>query len=77
MADGWPVGGQNRKKESAKHMKRVLKPTSYQTKKAADKVGLNHHVQINIQKKLRTLKGKIHWEGDLEAMRKDFADDHH
>ena len=58
-------------------MKRVLKPSSYHAKKAAKKVGLNHHVQINIQKKLRTLKGKIHWEGDLEAMRRDFADDHH
>ena len=52
-------------------MQRALKSGRYRTKKAAIEQGLKLLVQINSQKKLRDLKGKIHWEGDLEAMRRD------
>jgi len=52
-------------------MSRALKSGGYHTKKAAIEQGLKLLVQINSQKKLRNLKGKIHWEGDLEAMRGD------
>jgi Arc/MetJ family transcription regulator len=54
-----------------KLMQRALKSGAYRTKKAAVESGLKLLVQINSQKKLRTLKGKIQWEGDLEAMRRD------
>ena len=54
-----------------KLMKQALKSGGYSTKKAAIEQGLRLLVQINGQKKLRQLKGKIHWEGDLEAMRRD------
>ena len=52
-------------------MKRALRSGTYRTKKAAIEQGLRLLVQINSQKKLRQLKGKIRWEGDLESMRRD------
>jgi Arc/MetJ family transcription regulator len=54
-----------------KLMNRVLKSGGYRTKKAAIESGLKLLIQVNSQKKLRALKGKIHWDGDLEAMRRD------
>ena len=54
-----------------KLMKRALRSGAYRTKKAAIEQGLRLLVQINSQRKLRELKGKIHWEGDLESMRRD------
>ena len=52
-------------------MARALKAGRYRTKKSAIEHGLKLLVQINAQQKLRALKGKIHWEGNLEAMRRD------
>ena len=52
-------------------MRRALKSGGHRTKKAAIEHGLRLLVQISSQTKLRTLKGKIHWEGDLESMRRD------
>lgn len=52
-------------------MSRAQKSGGYKTKKAAIEHGLKLLVQINSQRKLRGLKGKIHWVGDLEAMRRD------
>jgi Arc/MetJ family transcription regulator len=54
-----------------KLMNRVLKSGGYRTKKAAIESGLKLLIQVNSQKKLRALKGKIRWDGDLEAMRRD------
>jgi len=52
-------------------MARALKSGEYRTKRAAIEHGLKLLVQINSQQKLRKLKGKIHWDGDLEALRRD------
>lgn len=52
-------------------MNRALKSGGYRTKRAAIEKGLKLLVQINSQQKLRKLKGKIHWDGDLEVMRRD------
>jgi len=52
-------------------MARALRSGGYRTKKSAIEAGLRLLVQINSQKKLRELKGKVRWEGDLEAMRRD------
>ena len=52
-------------------MNRVLKSGSYRTKKSAIEDGLRLLLQINSQRKLRALKGKVAWEGDLEKMRRD------
>jgi len=52
-------------------MSRALRFSGCRTKRAAIESGLRLLVQVNSQKKLRSLKGKIAWEGDLEAMRSD------
>ena len=52
-------------------MTRALRSSGCRTKRAAIESGLRLLVQVNSQQKLRQLKGKITWEGDLEEMRKD------
>jgi len=52
-------------------MSQALRSSGCRTKRSAIESGLRLLVQVNSQKKLRSLRGKITWEGDLEAMRKD------
>jgi Arc/MetJ family transcription regulator len=52
-------------------MSRALRSSGCRTKRSAIEAGLRLLVQVNTQKKLRLLKGKVAWEGDLEAMRRD------
>jgi len=54
-----------------KLMSRALRSSGCRTKRSAIESGLQLLVQVNSQKKLRTLKGKITWDGDLEEMRRD------
>ena len=41
------------------------------TKRETVEKGLSLLVRIEKQKELLKLRGKLHWEGDLEAMRRD------
>jgi Arc/MetJ family transcription regulator len=52
-------------------MSRALKSGGFRTKKSAIEGGLRLIVQLNSQKRIRELKGRIHWDGDLESMRRD------
>ncbi|MCX5758572.1 MAG: type II toxin-antitoxin system VapB family antitoxin [Candidatus Hydrogenedentes bacterium] len=52
-------------------MNRALKSGGFQTKRSAIEAGLRLVVQVHSQKQLRKLRGKIAWEGDLDAMRRD------
>jgi Arc/MetJ family transcription regulator len=54
-----------------KLMEHALKSGDYPTKRMAIECGLKLLIQVNSQNKLRKLKGKIRWEGDLESMRRD------
>ena len=54
-----------------KLMSRALRSSGCRTKRSAIESGLRLLVQVNSQKKLRALRGKITWEGDLEEMRRD------
>jgi len=54
-----------------KLMSRALRSSGCRTKRSAIESGLRLLVQVNSQKKLRSLRGKITWEGNLEEMRKD------
>ena len=54
-----------------KLMARALRSSGCRTKRSAIESGLRLLVQVNSQKKLRTLRGKITWQGDLEEMRRD------
>ena len=50
---------------------RAMRTSGCRTKRSAIESGLRLLVQVSSQKKLRDLKGKIAWEGDLEEMRRD------
>jgi len=52
-------------------MAQALKVGAHRTKKAAIEEGLRLLVQFNSQKKLRKLRGKIKWQGNLQEMRRD------
>ena len=54
-----------------KLMSRALRTSGCRTKRSAIETGLRLLVQVNSQKKLRSLRGKIAWDGDLEEMRRD------
>lgn len=42
----------------------------YKTKKAAIEAGLRLLVQMNSQKRISSLRGKVKWEGNLDEMRR-------
>ncbi len=50
-------------------MKKALNLGGYKTKRAAIEAGLRLVVQMNSQKRIRDLRGKVRWEGDLDEMR--------
>jgi Arc/MetJ family transcription regulator len=52
-------------------MNEAMKAGSFKTKKAAIEAGLRLLTQRQAQEALLALRGKIHWEGDLDAMRRD------
>ena len=54
-----------------KLMKDALRTTGAKTKREAVELGLRTLVQLGQQVQARQLKGKIAWDGDLEAMRTD------
>ena len=54
-----------------KLMKDALRATGAKTKKEAVELGLRTLLDLRIQEKARELRGKITWEGDLNAMRTD------
>jgi len=54
-----------------KLMSRALRSSGCRTKRSAIESGLQLLVQVNSQKKLRALKGKITWDGDLAETRRD------
>jgi len=54
-----------------KLMKDALRATGAKTKREAVELGLKTLVQLRAQEKARELRGKITWEGDLDAMRTD------
>jgi Arc/MetJ family transcription regulator len=52
-------------------MKRAMRASGAATKREAVEKGLKLLVQMKVQEKIRTLRGKVRWEGDLDAMRRD------
>jgi len=52
-------------------MKRVLKLTGLKTKREAVELGLRTLLRLRRQREIRRFRGKLPWEGDLEAMRTD------
>lgn len=54
-----------------KLMADALKASGARTKREAVELGLKTLLQVGRQADVRSLKGKVNWEGDLEAMRRD------
>ena len=52
-------------------MNEALSLTQLKTKKAVVEAGLKLLIQLKKQEQLKTLRGKLKWEGDLEKMRLD------
>ncbi len=52
-----------------KLMKDTLKATGLRTKREAVELGLRTLLRLRKQEEIRNYRGKLSWEGDLEAMR--------
>ena len=52
-------------------MKSVLKATGLKTKREAVELGLKTLLRLKQQERIKAFRGKLHWEGDLDAMRTD------
>ena len=54
-----------------KLMAETLRLTGLKTKREAVELGLRTVLRLRQQEKLRQFRGKLAWEGDLDAMRAD------
>ncbi len=54
-----------------KLMDLALKLTGLKTKKEVVEEGLKTLISIRKQAKLKALRGKLQWDGDIEKMRRD------
>jgi Arc/MetJ family transcription regulator len=54
-----------------KLMREALRASGASTKKEAVERGLRMLVRVNKQAEIRKFRGKLRWEGDLDAMRTD------
>ena len=54
-----------------KLMKDTLRVTGLKTKREAVELGLRTLLRLRQQEQIRRFRGKLNWEGDLDAMRTD------
>jgi len=54
-----------------KLMKDTLRATGLKTKREVVELGLRTLLRLRQQEEIRQLRGKLAWEGDLDAMRTD------
>jgi Arc/MetJ family transcription regulator len=54
-----------------KLMDDALRATGLKTKREAVELGLRTLLRLRQQEKIRQLRGKMPWQGDLDAMRAD------
>jgi Arc/MetJ family transcription regulator len=52
-----------------KLMRETLRVTGLKTKREAVELGLHTLLRLGKQQEIRQLRGKLHWQGDLNAMR--------
>ncbi len=52
-------------------MQEALQVTGLKTKKEAVELGLKTLIRLKKQAAIKELKGKLQWEGDLDALRTD------
>jgi len=54
-----------------KLMRDTLRATGVKTKREAVELGLRTLLRLKRQSEIRRLRGKLDWQGDLDAMRSD------
>ena len=54
-----------------KLMKDTLRATGLKTKREAVELGLRTLLRLRRQEEIRRFRGKLNWQGDLDAMRTD------
>ena len=54
-----------------KLMADTLRATGIKTKREAVELGLKTLLQLRQQAEIKKFRHKLHWEGDLDAMRRD------
>jgi Arc/MetJ family transcription regulator len=54
-----------------KLMEDTLKATGLKTKRDVVELGLRTLLRLRQQEEIRQFRGKLRWEGDLDAMRRD------
>lgn len=54
-----------------KLMKASLRATGLKTKREAVELGLRTLLRLSQQEEIRRFRGKLNWQGDLDAMRTD------
>ncbi len=54
-----------------KLMKDTLRATGLRTKREAVELGLRTLLRLRQQEQIKRFRGKLHWQGDLDAMRLD------
>ena len=54
-----------------KLMRDTLRATGIKTKREAVEEGLRSLLRLRRQAEIRKLRGKLKWQGDLDAMRRD------
>jgi Arc/MetJ family transcription regulator len=54
-----------------KLMKETLRLTGLRTKREVVELGLRTIVRLRKQEEIRKFRGKLKWQGDLDAMRND------
>lgn len=52
-------------------MANALQMTGLRTKREAVELGLKTLIKLKKQEKIRSFKGKLHWQGDLDDLRSD------
>ena len=52
-------------------MQETLRVTGVRTKREAVELGLRTLLRLRQQEEIRRFRGKLNWQGDLEAMRAD------
>lgn len=52
-------------------MREALETSGLKTKREVVELALQTLVRLNKQAQIRSLRGKVQWEGDLDAMRTD------
>jgi Arc/MetJ family transcription regulator len=52
-------------------LRKAMRATGLRSKRQVAELGLQTLIQLRAQRRLRKLRGKLQWEGDLDRMRSD------